>query len=58
MSKFLAKNWKVLVKAGVAVTGAVVAIVCGKSVIDETCYEERELGEIVTNEELDEEVEF
>ena len=59
MTKFIVKNWKVIAKGIGAVVGAALMIGCGKSVIDETCYETRELGELVTdNDDSEEEVVF
>ena len=55
MMKFVAKNYKVIGKGLLALIGASMAIICGKSVIDETLYEERELGDVVTNNDAEEE---
>lgn len=53
--KFIVKNWKVIAKGIGALAGAVMMVGLGKSVIDETCYETRELGDLVTEDENDEE---
>lgn len=57
--KFVSKNWKNILKGAGAVVGVVGGVILGKQVIDDTCFDEYELGELVrTAEEITEEEEF
>lgn len=59
MNTFLKNNWKTILKGIGAVVGIVGGTILSKSVYDEALCEERELGEVVTNNDnQEEEVEF
>lgn len=50
---FVKANVKIIVKVTLSVVGLVGGSILAKQVIDETCFEERELGDVVVKEEAE-----